>query len=656
MSEYFDLPSDAQEEAYEVFDLKFDDGKLATMLSRSLDESISHWNQWPYNLDQNDQSNVKYFLGEQMGDRYATERGLNLPNMGNHLLKDTRAVLSYVNARIANPEVAPSNGEQESKQFAKDARAFMYQHGVDHDLEEKAGKSTMNLIVQKRGFLKLRFDPTCGPFGDIEVDHVSPERIVIDKWATYKGEPARIFQKQGCTLEELILKFPKKKDLIYQQFRMKRGVYTQISQHVDWWEAWFSFYDEQMRQEGLAWYLPNGKFILGKMENPNFIYTGDPQQDRLINFSPYPIKPYVGFNYLNTGKSYLDETSLFEQSKVLQDLYNKRQKQRMENNDYINGRSVADAGAMTQEDADKFYSKGPKAILLIKPQQGQTVGDALKHVPHNPLPDSVTEEAYDNRDQIDDMMGAPKVFRGQESKNNTLGQDTNNIQQAGALQDDLAKSVDKAMQSYYRKLFQMMKVYYTEDHWIQVRGDDGKYDHLVMNSDTMDTNVKISVESGSTLPANKQEVRDIAIDAANSNKIDDLSFWEAIQFGKLPDPETIVTRLQKQLNDPASFLNDVEQQQFNREAAIDIAMLIAGQEPRERDEYGQAYLEYFNNFMMKPKFLKLAETNPEAQERIKVHLASVGMLAAREANLGMTQVDDASQAGMTEQNVAALAQ
>lgn len=652
--DFFNPPSNVTDEPYEVFDLELSDSRLVQMVSKSLDDSIAHWNQWPYNLDQNDRSNLKYWLGEQMREPYSHQRGDHLPNMGNRMMTSTRAVLAYVNSRVANPEVAPSTNEAEAKQFALDARSAMYQHGVDHDLVVKAKKATTSLVIQKRGFLKLRFDPTCGPYGDIEVDFISPENIVVEKSTRFRQNPGKIFERQTCTIEELCdLRFPKKKDAIFKSFDYKRGVYTQLNRMVSWWESWFSFIDEQKRKEGVLWYLPQGKVIMGKMLNPNWIYTGDDQKDREINYSTAPIKPYVVFNYLNTGKSYIDETSLFEQAKVLQDLYNKRKKQIMENNDYINGRSVADADAMNQEDADKFYSKGPKAILLIKPQQGQTVSSSFVHVPHNPLPVQSTEEAYDTRDQIDETMGSSAALRGQaDAKAETLGENELLLQRASALQDDLASSVDEAMQDYYRKLFQMMKVYYTEDHWFQVRGDDGKYDFIVMHGDRMDTNVKVSVESGSTLPSNKQEIRKVATEAANANKIDDLSFWEAMIYGKLPDPETIVERTQKQLNDPASYLSDVEKELFNREAATDLVTIIGGLEPPERDEYGQAYLEYFNRFIMKPKFLKLSQEDPEAAERIKVHLASIGMLAARTANLQATQVDDAAQAGMTEQDVA----
>ncbi len=647
--EYYDLPdATPEDEQYEVFDLKLKDSKLVQMVDKALQNSIAHWNKYPYKLETADTQNIRYWLGDQMTDRYVSASGESLPNMGNRLQTSTRAVLAYVNSRVAQPEVRPSTSDLSAIQYAKDVTQAMYQHGVDHDLNIKAKKSTTNLVIQKRGYLKLRFDPLQGPYGDIEVEHISPENIVIDKDASYKGEPKRIWHKQKCTVEELIVKFPDAKDKINEAYDIGRGVYSQVSKVAEYWEIWFTFYEDGKRQEGLCWYLPVGKVILGKMLNPNFVYTGDDQKDREVNFTSFPIKPFVVFNYMNTGKAYIDETSLFEQAKVLQDLYNKRKLQIMRNNDYVNGRVIADGNALEQDDATKYLNKNPKTILLIKPTEGKTVQQSVYHVPYQALPNGVVEEAYDTRNEIDQTMGSPNIFRGEQSKNNTLGQDERIIQQAGALQDDLASAVDDSMQDYYRKLYQMMKVYYTEDHWFQIKGADGKYDFVVMNSETMDTNLKISVESGSTLPSNKQEIRDIAVEASNAGKMDSLSYWEAIQYGKLADPEVIVERTQKELNDPASFVADVEQQAFNRDADIDIILLIADKELPVRDEYGQAYLEHVNKYIMSNKFMKLDQ---ESQKRILDHLTKVGVIASRTMDLQSTQVDDAQMAGMDEQQV-----
>ena len=640
-NQYFSQATDTIDEQYPVFDLKLKDDQLVRMVGDTMQESQEHWNKWPYNFAEIDEQNIKYWLGDQMGEGYRAASGKVIKNMGNRLQTSARAVLAYVNARVANPEVSPSSSRGEAQLFAKDMADAMRQHSIDNDLEEKAGKCAQSLLIQKRAFLKQRFDPLAGPHGDIVLDYVPPEDIVIDKNTPWGGEPPRIWHKQEATAEELCMKFPDKDKDIKLALGIQRGTYSQMSRRETYYEVWFTYYEKGFQREGLCWYMPKGRLVLGKMQNPNYVYTGDDAQDRIINFLPFPPKPFIIFSYMNTGKSALDETSLFDQNKSTQDLYNTRRKQIFTSNDNMGGRHIVNSDVINEEDVIKFFKRLDKGVLSVKPGQGQNINDVYSHVPHNPLPAQSYDEAIDLRNEIDTGMGTPNIFRGDQSKNNTLGQDERIIEQAGALQDDLARAIDKAMQRHYRLLFQMIKVYYTEDHWFTIKSDTGAYDHIVINGETMDTNAKVSVEAGSTLPANKKEVRDIAVEAAGANKIDDLSFWEAVIYGKLPDPETIVQRLQKQLNDPAAFMAEVAKEIASRDAMVDISLVIADKAPPERDEYDADYLTSFNTFMMGNRFLQLP---PEAQERIKIHLAAAGAMAARTANLGMTQEEP--QAGM----------
>lgn len=634
-------------EEYELFDLDISDDKLQKMLVKSLQSNVDHWNTEPFCFDKTDEDNLRYLMGDQLDRKYL--RDGEKPVIDNRMFTATRAVLAYVNARVATPEVAPSSSDKKAIKFAQDLKEAMYQHGVDNKLDRKAKAATKNLVVRKRGFLKVRFDPTVGPYGDIVVDVIDPADIIVDRYATYLNEPPRIDHKQRCTVEELIAKFPKKKKDILAALGMKRGVYSQTTRQVTYYESWFTYFDKQsVRRQGVAWYMLEGSLILGKMPNPNWIYTGDDAQDRIVNYTKEPVKPFIVFNYLNNGRSYLDETSLFDQGRPMQKAVNERMKQIKENADYANGRWVADSSVLSETDATKFVNKNPKTILLVNAEsKGTSVNEAVKVFDPTMLPQYVVETLYDGRNEIDQIMGTPNIFRGEQSKNNTLGQDERIIQQAGALQDDLATAVDDAMGDYYCKLAQMMKVYFTEDHWIDIKGDDGKYDHIVLNSETMEP-VKVSVESGSTLPSNKQELRDTVIAASKEGRIDNLSFWEGLIYNKLPDPETIVERLIKETNDPATYLSDVEQEAFNRDADIDIAMLVANKAPKERDDYPQGYLEHFNKFIMSNKYTTVPQ---DAQQRISLFLSDVAQKAMRTAELGDTQVDDAAASGQTEAQV-----
>lgn len=644
----FGEPLPASED-YELFDLDLKDSQLTNMLIKSLQKDVDHWNTEPFCFDKTDEDNLRYLIGDQLDKKYI--RGGDTPYIDNRMFTATRAVLAYVNARVATPEVAPSGSDKTLIKFSEDFKSAMHQHGVDNILNRKAKAATKNLVVRKRGFLKLRFDPLAGEFGDVIVENIDPADIIIGRYSTYLNEPDVIYHKQRCTVEQLVSKFPDKKKAIFDALGIKRGTNSQMTSQETYYEAWFTYYDKKsVRRQGLAWFLPKGNVVLGKMQNPNWIYTGDDQEDRRVNFSKEPIKPFVVFNYLNNGRSYLDETSLFDQAKGLQDLVNKRGKQIWENADYVNGRWVADKEAINESDAGKFINKNPKTIALVN-SPNRPVKDSVHVFDTQALPNYVPETLYDTRNEIDQVMGTPNIFRGEQSKNNTLGQDERIIEQAGALQDDLASSVDEAMADYYKKLSQMMKTYYTEDHWFQIKGDDGKYDFLVLNGQTMDGNAKISVEAGSTLPSNKSEMRDIVMQAAKLDRIDNLSFWEGIIYGKLPDPETIVERTLKEINDPVSYLQDVESEAFNRDAAIDIELLVANKVPQERDDYPQGYLEHFNKFVMSNRFNNPEKVPADAQQRIRDFMASTAEKALRTADLGDTQVDDAAMAGATEAQV-----
>ena len=104
----------------------------------------------------------------------------------------------------------------------------------------------------------------------------------------------------------------------------------------------------------------------------------------------------------------------------------------------------------------------------------------------------------------------------------------------------------------------------------------------------------------------------------------------------MAEPEKRAERLANYINNQNVYLESIEQQKYNREAETDITLLLSGKTPPQREEYTPEYLEYFNRFMMGNRYLDL---DPELQERIKLYVSMVGLLAARTANLEATQED-----------------
>lgn len=621
------------DEEYELFNLSLPDDRLQKMLVNSLDKDRDYWNQKPWNLQDTDLENVKFWLGDQLSDkeflRYDTSY------VDNRVFESTRAILSYATGQLAVPEVIPSRSDDAYVKMARSIQTAMYQHAADEMVDQKARAAVLNLILRKRAFLKLRYDPNKGTYGDIVTEVCNPEDIIIDRYAKFGDNPNIIYHRIRCTVEELCAKFPAKATEIYTLFGIKQGRFTQTNRVITYFEAWFTYMDaKRIPREGVAWFLHDpAPLILDKMPNPNWIYTGDDKKDKETNVAFMPPKPFIWFNYLNLGNSFIDETTLFDQAKPLQRLLNKRLRQINENADYVNGRWVASRKALNEEDATKFINKGSKTVLLVN---SEDVGKAVQVIAPQELPTWVYETLQDTRNEIDGIMGTPSIFKGDNPQNSdTLGRDTLLKQQASMLQDDLVRCVQLGMEMYYNKLLQMMRVYYTDDYWFQVKGGDGKFDFVMLNGDTIDSNVKIGVQVDSTLPLDKASIRATAIELAKMNRIDQLTLLEDLG---LPDPEIRTERFLRSTIDPLTYLSSVETQIDSNDAEVDIMLLKADKVPEERDDYDEQYLNYFNHFITTNEYAKLPQ---QTQQVLNQFLTEVTQRAQRTEQLNAPMLDEA---------------
>lgn len=620
------------DEAMEVFALDLPDEKLSKMLIKSLDENVDYWNREPWNLQNTDKDNVKFFLGDQLDPKELARDGVT--GTDNRLFTSTRAILSYATGSLAKPEVSPSRSDDQFVRMARSMQTALYQHAKEEHVDVKVRAAVTNLIVRKRAFLKLRYDPSLGSYGDITTEVCNPEDIIIDRHAKYMDNPNIIYHRLRCSVEELCLKFPKKASAIKEAYGIKKGVWTQMSRYVTYFEAWFSYFDAQgVPSEGLCWFLPQFDMILDKMPNPNWIYTGNLAKDKQTNVLFVPPKPFVWFNYLNLGHSFIDETSLFEQAKPLQEMLNRRNRQFNTNVDFMNGRYVGSKKAFSEEDGYKFVNKGARTMALV---DADDVGKAVTVLTPSTISPQVFQSLQDFRSEIDGVMGTPSVFKGANPQSqDTLGRDQMVKQQAGMLQDDLVRSVTVGYERYYQILLQMMRVYYTDDYWFSVKGGDGKQDFIMLNGDSIDANVRITVEVDSTLPVDKESIRATAMELAGQQLIDPLTLFEDLG---MPDPEIRAERLLKMQMQPFVYMGSIMQNQDNAEAELDIQLLIKDKEPQERDNYDENYLKYYNNFITLNRFAMLPQ---DAKQRVVSFLALVQHQASQSAALQESMPDSA---------------
>lgn len=620
------------EDSFTALNTNLPDDKLSKMLIDDLNTNVDYWNDAPWSLQETDTVNVSFFLNGY--DVLANNKIQEEDQAGNRLFTATRAILSYATGQLAKPELTPSRSDDQYVKMARSMQNALYQHTINEDGEVKVRAAVSNLIIRKRGYLKQRFDPNEGLYGDIVTDVASPDDITIDRSAGFMSDPNKIYHRIRCSVDELVARFPDKKDQIYQTFDIKKGVFTQLSKTVTYFECWFSYVDDQyLPREGVAWFLERGRIILDKMPNPNWIYTGDDIKDKMINVTSKPPKPFTSFNYMNLGKSYIDETSLFDQAKALQKGLNNRAAQFNRGTDYQNGRWVASKNAFSDDDAQKLINKGPRTVAMTNADDART---ALVAVTPESLPSEVYESLQDYRNEIDGIMGTPSVFKGSNpTSQDTLGRDQMLKQTAGMLQDDLVRAVQNGMGQYYQLKLQMMRVYYTDDYWFAQKGADGNFDFIMLNSDSVDPGVRISVQADSTLPVDKESIRAQANVSASAGMIDPLTYF--IDLG-VPDPEIRVERLMRYRIDQYTYMQSVEQGMDNNDAEVDIMLLTAGKQPSERDAYDEGYLDYFNNFITLNRFAMLPQ---DAKQRLVQFLQTISQKAQQSAELSESMLNDA---------------
>lgn len=625
-----------QDEPFEALHLDMDDDTLDKMLVNSLEADREHWNKKPWALQTTDIDNTAFLLGDQVDDKDYLKNDSKY--IDNRLFTSVRAVLSYVTSQLTKPDISPSKSDEIYLKGARDIGMALYQHSLDEKVDYKVRAAVMNLLTRKRGYLKLRFDPNMGLNGDIVTEVCNPEDVIISRFAKFLGNPDKIYHRIRCSIEELCARFPDKREQIMAAYGIQRGVFTQMSRMIEYFECWFTYTGQDGKpHEGVCWFVHEKHLILDKMRNPNWVYLASDKKEKEANVTSVPPKPFIAFNYINTGHSYIDETCLVEQAMPMQRMLNKRGRQIWENADYVNGRWLADKEAFSQEDARNLVNKGAKTVAMVDMKK---VANPLQNVAPNAMPQYVYNTLLDARNEIDQMMGTPSVFKGaQPDQQDTLGRDLMVKQQAGALQDDLVRAVAMSMEEYYKVKLQLMRVNYTDDYYFQTKGGDGKYMFILINGDKLDTNVRVSVQADSMLPLDKASIQQTAMKLWTSGQaIDYKSLMEDLG---LPNPDIRAERYLKSKIDPINYLKSVELDQVNDEVETDIMLLIANKTPEERDDYGEDYFNYFNNYLASNRFAKLQASDIKASQRIVLFLAAVQHAMMQSVNLQGVMLDEA---------------
>lgn len=594
-----------------IFNLdEFDNVTLAAMVKRRAKEAEDHWEQ-TLGLKKVREENNKMYLGkyveEQLLDRRYEDTYLD-----NRQFTSVRTIVPFLTARITQAEVIPADSTDIATYFARDFEKVLVRHAQKRYARAKIRMAIEDLLRGERvGVLKWRYDAN---LDTVELEHCEPGSVIIGKRSKQFEEPDFIRHKQKRTIGDLLSQFPHREKEIMELFEVERKVPSQLEKEKEINEDWIWVDVKGKKRLIVCWTYQN--FLFEKMLDPNWKEGGR-------NLIDHPMVPFMFFNLLNNGKGYVDETSFIEQASFLQKNYNKRGQTIADNAKYAGiGVPIFAKGSISQKDVAKVRFSPIQRILL----KGDDMGKAFTTWQSSPLPQFIVEDKYDDRNSIDNIWGTPNVFRGEQSKNNTLGQDVLVRDQAEGRMGDPIDCIDDAMERFYQLEAQLMYIYFDEDHYYKYAGKSGKFISVTINQKRIGKNlgIEIGVVAGTSLPIDRAQKRSTILELAKLNKVGTLTMYR--ELGIFDDPEQAFAEYVREQTDPQALVQEEQSRIFDRDAQEDLSQVIAGKVPEERDDLPDEYLAYLNEYLLTDayKFLK-----QEEQARVSMYMDAVTEKARR---------------------------
>lgn len=604
-----------------VLALDVPDKELIENFKRWENDAKSYWNDPNgFNLEARRKKNERYYKGIQLDE--SKLYSYQIPYVQNELFIATETITAYTTSSDPSAEVLPEDDSTQSRVMAEDLEWGLNVHSEKFKLGEKIEKVERSMYLKYVGIMKLYWDETAQ---DIVPRVVDPENIVVDKGCRLGENPLFICETCTATVQQIFNLFPDKKDAFMREIGRVRSSSKLENSVYAYKEVWFTEITDEGETECVAWYI--GNLLLDKKKNPNYLYDEDGVQ--LTNFLPRPMKPYVFFNYMNSGAHLVDETTPFEQAIPLQDALNKRGRQIMENADTANSILVFKSGSISSDEAENI-TRDPNQILLLQTQGDQPISSAFGEITPHLLPNYVINDKQDIKNAIHSIMGTPSQFRGDsnsDSTTNTLGEAQIVQSQASGRQDAIIRSLERGLDDYYKLLVQMMKVWYKDPKKFACRDNDGKFVLVELSRERIPDVAWVKVEHGTTQKKNKQRDEQVAMNLAQLGLIDPYNLFKDLG---MKNADQRYDTLVKFKMSPDSLTTELRSEMQNRQAYIDFACIMNGEDVKGHDDVDAEHILAHRQQITTDRFLY---ADQERQKAMVNHIQEEVFLLSQRVKL-----------------------
>ncbi len=621
-----------KKEAYEVFDIDASDHDITSTLRNRIAKSEKFYQEDPqYKIKKTRDNNKKMLWGNHYGASwYPSLLNSSIKYEEPEIYVGLQSIIAYLTSRIHEVEARPFNDSVQAKFIAEDFAKFAQAHGVEFNIINLMVRMLFSLMTDRVGVIKMTWDPNYRGIGEIIPKHIDPSRIVFDHTAGTEDNPGFIAEKVDATVQQLIQRFPEKKQAIFDHLNIKKGTAKQMADRHDYYEVWMTGADKDgNEEEQLVCFM--GGLVLLKTRNPHFLY--DIEADTIGNYLPSPPKPYITINLLNDGSNKLDQTSLIEMVGSLQHALNRRKRTIAEQAERYAGLKVWSGSAVDKEDVEDLSGEPDESIVV----DADDVRTAVNKIAPDFLPQFIYEDALDIRNTIHSILGTPPALRGDDPNTETLGEAIMQRDQAAGRMETLVRALDHSMDRYYKMLYHFVKVYYTEEHWKALAGENGTFEYVMMQRDRLEDGLDVGIKNGTSLPLDDAQMGNIAVKLASMDRI---STSDLYQLLKLPNASKMYENYIKDKIDPTLLVKDVKTDVGDRTAYMDYEVIKAGKDapPREDIEAGhinthreQMVSDDFQNWPADRKRALISHVEAEIESLTRRAIAKEGQLNARAA-------------------------
>jgi len=629
----------------------------------------NHWNQagtlWG-KIEKNFDANRKLWQQHK-------ELTDNIPNgrskvVDNRIFIDTESVIANLTGRPTPPNVIPGNETEEAKTIANNLQTAFIDLHREIKLKKKLRKGLRWLFFSRLIVLKIFWDEKCQRIDERPVHPLKVRFTPIN--ATNRDEVQVWMEKINTTAQDLLEmfseKFPESKDKILNSIGYA-GRETDLAINnpsVEYMEVWvdgkilvYRFQNIIIGVEQNPYWdwqgvkmLPSEKEEIGQLpgqrkrakmmdlKKPEFTeYRNQPEAQEKNQYDSYfynnldrPYAPYIFGTVFEDDDSPVGGTSLIEQAASLNDEINKRKRQFSDNAEMMNGIIKVDTRltTITKEDAQRAKAN-PKGIWY-----GEGVKEGVIREVGKELPGFLMQDLSHSTQEVDNVMGATAEFRGETNKNETATGRAILREQSFQKLNELVDLIDALYYESYNWQFQLMKVKYTERHFIKVMGKDKAIETLELMQDDFDDGMEVRVIEGQIMPEDRLYKAERASEDARNGLIDPLTYFE--QGKGYDNPQEVAKRFIMYKTNPLSIINlndeDIAALQKAGQTLAAVtpqqAGLPAGAQPDQRANEVAALRQEMETIAASPEFQALPKeeqvrTLEEMQSQVEALTAAV---------------------------------